>query len=204
MKHAFAACVAMLLAVPTSAFGQWCAIGPTCCPLPCITYQWQPVICYKTEWREEKAPCVVQKVSYRQEIVPVKTCVMVPQEYVQPVKYAYCVPVPREVVREVAVCQWVPVVSFDPCSCCCFVSWCPQMTTAQVRSIVCDYRVEERVENVRLCRWVAQETVVNQVRCVPVVTQEQVWTVRRYCVAVPYQTYVCVPCLAQVSCCPIP
>jgi hypothetical protein len=88
----------------------------------------------------------------------------------------------------------VPMVTFDPCSCCCVVRWCPQLTTTRVRCLEYDYRQEERVENVRVCRWVQQETVVNQVRCIPVVTQEQAWTVRRYCVAVPYQTYVCVPC----------
>ena len=44
-----------------------------------------------------------------------------------------------------------------------------------------------------MCRWVQQETVVNQVRYIPVVTQEQSWTVRHYCVTVPYQAYVCVP-----------
>ena len=153
-----------------------------------------PVVCYRTEWREEKVPCVVQKVSYRQEVVPVKTCVWVPQEFDQQVRRSYYVPVPREVEREVASCVWVPVVTFDPCSCCCVVRWCPQMVTTRVRCMVYDYRPEERVETVRVCRWVQQETVVNQVRCIPEVTPEQSWTVRRYCVSVPYQTYVCVPC----------
>jgi hypothetical protein len=191
MRFALAACVALLLAGPTPAFAQWCYIGPAC--VPCVTYELRPVICYRTEWREEKVPCVVQKVSYRQEVIAVKTSVWVPQEFDQQVRRTCYLPVPRVVERDVQAWILVPTVTFDPCSCCCVVTWCPQLTVKRVRCLEHDYRKEERVETVRVCRWVQQETVMNQVRCIPVVTQEQAWTVRRYCVTVPYQTYVCVP-----------
>jgi hypothetical protein len=189
MRFALAACVAFLFAGPTPAFAQWCYIGPPCC----IAYEMRPVTCYRTEWRAEKVPCVVQKVSYRQEVIPVKTSVWVPQEYEQKSRRSYYVPLPRVVEREVAQWIWVPTVAFDPCTCCCVVSWCPQLTTTRVRCVEYDYRLEERLETVRMCRWVQQETVVNQVRYTPVVTQEPSWTVRQYCVTVPYQVYVCVP-----------
>ncbi len=58
--------------------------------------------------------------------------------------------------------ELVPAVDGEACVCC----------------VEYDYRPEERVETVRMCRWVQHETVVNQVRCIPVVTQEQIWTVR--------------------------
>lgn len=107
---------------------------------------------------------MVQKVSYRQEVIPVKTSVWVPQEYEQTVRRSYYVPLPRVVEREVAQWIWVPTVAFDPCTCCCVVSWCPQLTTTRVHCVEYDYRLDERVETVRMCRWVQQETVVNQVR----------------------------------------
>jgi hypothetical protein len=46
---------------------------------------------------------------------------------------------------------------------------------------------------VRTYRWVPQPTMVEQVRWIPEVSQEQVWTVRYTCVMVPYQALVCVP-----------
>ena len=45
-----------------------------------------------------------------------------------------------------------------------------------------------------------EERLVDQVRMIPVVTKEQAFTVRRYCVSVPYQTTVYVPC--YMPCCP--
>ncbi len=194
MRFSLAACIVFMIAGPTPAFAQWCYIGPPCCPGPCITYEMRPVTCYRTEWRTELVPCVVQKVSYHQEVIPVKTSVLVPQEYEQKVRRSHYVPMPRVVERDVATWVWAPMVAFDPCSCCCVVSWRPQVATTRVRCVEYDYRLEERLETVRMCRWVQQETVVNQVRYTPVVTQEQSWTVRRYCVTVPYQAYVCVPC----------
>ncbi|HZZ82484.1 MAG TPA: hypothetical protein VFE62_28555 [Gemmataceae bacterium] len=184
-------CVPLLLLSPVSAFAQ-CYIGPFC-PVPCITYEWRPVVCYRPEWREEKVPCVVQRVSYRQVVTPVNTKVCVPQEYQASVRRVCYTPVPRQVERDVPALTMVPMLAWDPCSCCCVVRWCPQITSTRVRCVEYDYVPQERVDNVRCWRWVLEDRVVNQVSCVPVVTQEQVTTVRRYCVMVPYQTYVCVP-----------
>jgi hypothetical protein len=153
----------------------------------------RPVICYRPEWREEKVPCVVQRVSYRKEVTPVKTQVWTLREFEERVRTSYYVPVPREVEREVQRCVWVPVMMFDPCTCCCFVTYQPQMVVQRIRVVECDYRKEERDVNVRVCRWVQEPRVIEQVCWIPQVTQEQVWTVRRYCVMVPYQTFVCVP-----------
>ena len=119
---------------------------------------------------------------------------MVPRESVQNVRTSYYVPVPREVEREVRRCVMVPVMTFDPCTCCMVVSYCPQWVTQRVRCVEYDYRKEERDVPVRVCQWVPENRVVQQVRWIPEVTQEQSWTVRRYCVTVPYQTMVWVPC----------
>jgi len=154
----------------------------------------RPVICYRPEWREQQVPVMVQCVRYRQEVTPVRVPVLVPQEFDVQVRRVCYTPVPRAVDRDVPALIMVPTIAFDPCTCCCIVRWCPQVTVTRVRCVEYDYRPEERIENVRSCRWVQQEQVVNQVRLVPEVTQHQVMTVRRYCVMVPYQTFVCVPC----------
>ena len=87
----------------------------------------------------------------------------------------------------------VPVLLFDPCTGCGFVSWYPQWVMQRVRCIEYDYQKVERDVNVRVCRWVLEPRVVEQVRWIPEVRLEQTWTVRRYCVMVPYQTMVCMP-----------
>ena len=158
-----------------------------------MTYEWRPVMAYRAEWREEKVPTVVQRVSYRKEVTPVKTQVYVARAFDEVVRTSYYVPVPREVEREMPRCVMVPVTMFDPCTCCCYVSYCPQWVVERVRCVEYDFRREERADNVKVWRWVAQDTVVDQVRWIPVVTQEQSWTVRYHCVMVPYQTMVCVP-----------
>ena len=194
MKYSIGLCVAFLFAAPVPAFAQWCYIGPALCPLPCVTYQMCPVVCYRAEWREEQVPCVVQRVSYRQQVTPVNTQVWVPQAYDAQVRRVSYTPVPRAVDRDVPALTMVPTLVWDPCCCCCVVRWCPVVTTTRVRCVEYDYRAQEWMENVRCWRYVPENRVVNQVSLIPVVTQEQVMTVRRYCVMVPYQTYVCVPC----------
>lgn len=193
LRVAFALVAAALTQSQAQAF-----CFPVCPPPCCLTYTWQPVTSYRPEWREEKVPIVVQRCSYRKEVTPVKVQVWVPRWVDEQVRTSYYVPVPREVVREVPRCVWVAVTTFDPCTCCSYVSYCPQWVTDKVRCVEYDVRREERVDNVKVCRWATQDTVVEQVRWVPELTQENSWTVRRYCVWVPYQTMVCVP----VYCCP--
>ena len=65
MNFAMSACFALIQAGPTPAFAQASYFGPPCYPAPCVTYEMRPVIYYRAEWREEKVPCVVQKVSYQ-------------------------------------------------------------------------------------------------------------------------------------------
>jgi hypothetical protein len=159
----------------------------------CVAYEMRPVICYRPEWREEKVPCVVERVNWRSEVTRVNVNVPVLREFDERVRTSYYVPVPREVEREVPRCVMVPVMMFDPCTCCCFVTYHPQWVMERVRCVEYDYRREERDVNVRVCRWVLEPRVVDQVRWIPEVTREQSWTVHRYCVMVPYQTTVCVP-----------
>ena len=195
MKFAFAACAAVLLIGPANVSAQGFYYAP--CPIPCcFTYELQPVTCYRTEWRAEKVPCVVQRVSYRQEVTPVKTQVWVAKEFDQTVRTSYYVPTPREVERDAWRCVMTPVMMFDPCTCCSYVRYCPQWVVQKVRCVEYDYRKEERDVNVKVCKWVPQEVIVQQVRCIPEVTQEQSYTVRYSCVSVPYQTMAWVPVLA--------
>jgi hypothetical protein len=139
-------------------------------------------------------------VSYRREVTPVKVQDWKLQAFDERVRVAYYVPVPREVVREVPRCLLVPVMMFDPCTCCCFVTFQQHWVTDRVRTIECDYRKEERDVNVRVCRWVPEWRVIDQVHWIPEVREEKSWTMRPYCVMVPYQATVCVPVF--MSCCP--
>jgi len=188
MNSALGLCAALLLTGPT---GMTMA---TPCPPPCVGYEMRTVICYRPEWRDEKVPCLVQKVSYRQEVTPVKTSVWVCKPFEQRVRTACYVPVPKIVEREVWTCVMVPAVYIDPCLGCCSIICQPCWISRRVGCTDYDYRMEEREQSVIVWRWVEQPTVVDQVRWIPVVTQEQSWTLRRYCVMVPYQATVCVPC----------
>ena len=189
MKWALAACLTLCLA--GSSAQAYCF--PVCPPVCFVTYEWRPVVAYRPEWREEKVPIVVQRVNYRREVTPVKTQVYVPRQFDEVVRTSYYVPVPREVEQDVVRCVMVPVAVFDPCTCCTYWTYSPQWVTERVRFMTCDYRREERNDNVKVWKWVAQDTVVEQVRWIPEVTNEQSWTVRRTCIMVPYQTMVCVP-----------
>ena len=164
------------------------------CFLPiCQAFETRVVVCYRPEWRAEKVPCVVQKVSYRAETTNVRVTVMAPKMFEERVRTCYYVPTPKVVERPVATCIPVPMVWTDPCTGCCWVSYCPQWVTTSVKCTVYDYRMQTRDETVRVCRLVPEERIVPQTRWIPQVTQEQSWTVRQYCVMVPYQTTVCVP-----------
>jgi hypothetical protein len=193
MRFAIAVCCAAFFSGLTGGRAQAFYYAP--CPIPCcLSYELQPVVCYRSEWRAEKVPCVVQRVSYRQEVTPVKTQVWAPQEFEQKVRTSYYVPLPREVERDAWRCVMTPVTMFDPCTCCTYVSYCPQWVVQKVRCVEYDYRKEERDVVVKVCKMVPKDVVVQQVRWIPEVTQEQSWTVRYYCVSVPYQTMVWVPC----------
>ena len=193
MKFAIVACLGLLLWGWSSAPAQ--AFDP-CCPVPyVVAYEMRPVLCYRPEWREEKVPCVIQKVNYRREVKQVPCTTWIPQMFDEKVRTSYYVPVPRVVEREVQRCVMVPVTMFDPCTGCCFVQYCPQWVTQRVHCTEYDFRKEERNDVVKVCKMVRQDTLVEQVCYVPEVTQENSWTVRCHCVMVPYQTMVCVPVL---------
>jgi len=187
MKFGWLASLALLL-VPAVSQAQCCWYVPVC-----VSYEIRSVVCYRPEWREEKVPIVLQRVNYRQEVTPVNSFVWVPKEFDEKVQRTYYTPVPRVVERDVASWCWAPWVWCDPCTGCPYVSYYPKQTVQRVQCVEYDYRREDRVEAVRVCRWVQQPTVVNQVRWIPEVTNENSWTVRRTCVMVPYETKVCVP-----------
>jgi hypothetical protein len=151
------------------------------------------VIGYRAEWREEKVPIIVQRVNYRKEVTPVKTFVWTLQEFDEKVQRIYYTPVPRVVERDVASWCWTPWVWCDPCTGCPVVSYYPKQTIQRVQCVVYDYRPDVRVEAVRMCRWVQQPTVVDQVRWIPEVTPEKSWAIQRSCVMVPYEMRMCVP-----------
>ncbi|MSQ95102.1 MAG: hypothetical protein EXR98_11180 [Gemmataceae bacterium] len=102
MRSAFAMGVAFLFLDVSDASAQ--VIGWAPCPMPCyIAYEMRPVVCYRPEWREEKVPCVVQRVSYRKEVTPLKTQVWTLKQFDEWVRTSYYVPLPREVERECSV-----------------------------------------------------------------------------------------------------
>ena len=187
MRFGWLACLAWLV-VPAVSQAQCCWYVPVC-----VTYEVRPVVSYRPEWREEKVPIVIQKVNYRKEVTPVKTSIWTLKEFDEQVQRTYYTPVPRVVERDVPTWCWAPVVWCDPCTGCPFVSYYPQQTVQRVQCVEYDYRKEDRVEATRVCRWVPQSVVVDQVRWIPEVTRENSWTVQRTCVLVPYQSQVCVP-----------
>ncbi len=177
---------------PAQAFG--CGPWIYYCPPTCwVTYQYQTVMSYRPEWRAEKVPCVVQKVSYRQETTKVPVTVYVPKMFDEKVRTSFYVPTPKIVERPVTTCVMVPMVSVDPCWGCSYVTCCPQWVTQTVKCTVYDYKLQTRDDVVKVCRMVPEQRMVDQVRWIPQVTQEQSWTVRYTCVMVPCQTTVCVP-----------
>jgi hypothetical protein len=191
VKFIFAVCAGVCLWTPSISRAQ---VFDPCCPIPfVVAYEMRTVTCYRPEWREEKVPCVVQRVSYRRDVVQVPCSTWVPQWSDQQVRTSYYVPVPKVVERAVPRCVMVPVTMCDPCTGCCFVQYCPQWIVQRVQCTEYDYRVAERTDVVKVCKMVEQRTVVEQVCWTPVVTAEQSWTTRCYCVMVPYQSQVCVP-----------
>ena len=162
---------------------------PTCC----MTYEVRPVTWYRAQWSEEKVPIVVQKINYRKEVVPVRTRLWVPKEFDEQVRCSYYVPVPREVERDIWRCVLTATVAVDPWTCCPCVNYYPQWVNQRVRCVEYDYRREERNQAIKVWKWVQEDTVVDQVRWIPEVTQERTWIVQRRCVMVPYQTVTCVP-----------
>lgn len=201
MRMTFGLALTLLcLGLTGSAADAYCG-PPICCP-PIGYWACQPqvVTAYRAEWKEEKVPCVVHRVSYRQETDKVKVQVCVPKLFDQTVRTSYYVPIPKVVERDVTTCVMVPVVMYDPCTCCCYVSYRPSLSTTKVKCTVYDHKLESRDDVVKVCKLVTEERVIDQVRFVPVVSEEKSFTTRRYCVMVPYQTTVNVP--VWVPCCP--
>jgi hypothetical protein len=196
MRYALAIGAALLLlgSVNGSAHAFGCEPWACYCPpVCCVTYQYQTVTSYRQEWRAEKVPCVVQKVSYRQETTYVPVTVYVPKMFDEKVRTSYYVATPKIVERPVTTCVLVPMVSVDPCTGCCYVTCCPQWVTHAEKCTVYDYQLQTRDDVVKVCRRVPEQRVVEQVCWIPQMTQEQSWTVRYTCVMVPCQTTVCVP-----------
>lgn len=192
MKKLLAACMVLVLWSAGSSAHAFCYLP--CMPVCCVQYEMRPVVCYRPEWRAEQVPCVVERVNYRAEVSRVNVRVMAPRMFDEQVRTSCYVPTPRVVERMVAQCVAVPVMAIDPCTCCPYVTYTMQLVNYPVRCVEYDFRLVERVENVRVCRYVPEDRVVEQVRWVPEVSQVQSWTVRYNCVMVPYQTMVCVPC----------
>jgi hypothetical protein len=178
---------------PAHAFGCVPCFYYFCPPVCCVTYQYQTTTSYRPEWRAEQVPCVVQKVSYRQETTKVPVTVYVPKMFDEKVKISYYEATPKIVEQPVTTCVMVPAMSFDPCTGCCYATWCPQWVTHTVRCTAYDYKLKTRDDVVKVCRMVPEPHVVDQVRWISEVTQEPSTTVRYSCVMVPCQTTVCVP-----------
>ena len=198
-------CAALVSWFLTAATANACwyptAVSYACCPPPpcCVAYTTQSITCYRPEWRQEKIPITIQKVSYRAETTKVKVTEYVPQWFDQKVQTAYCVPVPKVVSWDATSCVMIPVVMFDPCTCCCYMSCYPQWITRKVQCTVYEAQMRTREDVVKVCRMVPQERQVDQTRMIPQYTQEQSYCVRNYCVMVPYQSSITVP--VYLPCC---
>jgi hypothetical protein len=142
-------------------------------------------------------PCVVPRVTYREQVTPVHTVAYRPEWEQQTRKVVYYVPEPRVVERDVVTSQFVPVLAGSPITGCA-VNYCPVPAVQRVSCVVCNYRPEVRDQVTNVCRLVPEVKVVQQRSYVPEVGYETSTTVRYDCVMVPYQQVVnvpvCVPC----------
>lgn len=192
--------ISVVAASDVSAYGC-CYFGPPCCaPVCCVSYQYQVVTTCRPEWRAEKVPCTIQKVSYREQVEKVNVTVQVPVMVDEKVRTCFYVPVTKVIERPVTTCVLEPMTMVDPCTGCCWTVCCPKYVTTMVKCQVCEYVMQTRDDVVKVCRMVPEQRVVERRYCVPVVTQEQSWTVQYHCVMVPCQTTVCVP--VYTWCCP--
>lgn len=205
MRMALCACVALLSwGLTATSADAFYGYGWPCAPMGYWSYTTQVVTCYKSQWTEVKVPIMIQKVSYKQEVDKIKVQVPVPKFFDQKVSTSFYVPVPKVVEREYTTCVMVPVPVFDPCSCCCYMTYQPTYSTQKVKCVVYDYKLESREDTVKVCKMVLEDRVIDQVRCIPVVTQEPSFVIRYNCTLVPYQTTVCVPVWVPcpLPCCP--
>jgi hypothetical protein len=205
MRNTFSVCVVMLLWGLASSAADASFCPPVCyCPCPpppcCVAYVTRSVTCYRTEWKEEKVPVVIQKVSYTVKTTKVKETVYVAKYFDEQVTTSYFVPVTRIVEYDKQFCVMVPVVVFDPCTCCCYTTCYPQWVSRKVQCPVVDTVQKSRVDVVKVCKYVPEDRIVDRTEYIPVITQEKSFTVRRYCVTIPYETKVYVP--VYVPCCP--
>jgi hypothetical protein len=167
---------------------------PPTSPDCCKGYYEKVVTCYRQECCDVPCPVVVQKTYYRDVCEPVKTVVMVPQEYCVKQPKTITVQVPCEQIKHVTRYRQVPVKKIDPCTGCCIVTCKTECYTEAIKYVVMQPKCETIWVDVKMCRQVPVEKIEYRTRKVPEVRCETVMTTRRECKMVPYQKTIRVPC----------
>jgi hypothetical protein len=117
-----------------------------------------------------------------------KRTVMVPYTETEKRKVTVMTRVAREVVRDVCVCQRVPVTCVDPCTGCTYTTWQAQQVVQKVKGTVWDCVPAERDIVVNVCKYREQQETVDVIVCRPV--KEKIKVIE--CEAVKEKVKVCV------------
>src|SRR5689334_2265279 len=136
-------CLPALLALVGVALGArpadaWWWDG--CAPCPwMITYQPVVVTRYYPQWQPRRVPCVVPRVTYREQVTPVATVSFRTEWEQQTRKVVYYIPEPRVVERDIVVSEFVPVLAGSPITGCA-INYYPRPKVQRISAVVCDYR----------------------------------------------------------------
>jgi hypothetical protein len=143
-------------------------------------------------WYPQQVPTVVPRLTYKDEVIKVKTWVNVPKVFVEKQSALTYVPVPRLVEKEVTTCVTVPLFLTDPNGKPVFACRA-EIKTHKVSYAVQDYVPVLKQVAVNVTRMVPQEKVVEYKQVVPVVIYDQQLTTQWQVMMVPYQKIVTVP-----------
>jgi hypothetical protein len=143
-------------------------------------------------WYPQQVPTVVPRVTYKDEVIKVKTWVNLPKVFVEKQSALTYVPVQRLVEQEVTTYVTLPMFLTDPngkpvlaCR--------AEIKTHKVSYPVQDYTPVMKQYAVNVTKMVPTEKVVEYKQRVPVVVYDQQLTTQWQVVMVPYQKIVTVP-----------
>ena len=143
-------------------------------------------------WYPQQVPSVVPRVTYKDEVIKVRTWVNVPKVFVEKQSALTYVPVQRLVEKDVTTYVTVPMFLTDPNGT--PVLACrAEIKTHKVSYAVQDYTPVMKQYAVNVTKMVPTEKVVEYKQRVPVVVYDQQLTTQWQVVMVPYQKIVTVP-----------
>ncbi len=172
------------------------------CYTPVIQYVDKVVTVCKPVWKSQKVACVVNRVHYRYEDVPMECTVMVAKWVPVKQQHTYCVSEPKTVVRDVVYCKYVPVQCVDACGCC-YTCCKPQTYVQQVKCTVYEPKLVTKDVVVQVCHYEPKVHKYSVRRCFAECKPEKIMVDRHYCEMVHHQVTIQVPVCVGYSCGPV-